>query len=92
MDSSSKAGDTETVPGLGMPMEDPEGGLDSTPMGEGGVAAAEDPMEGEGGVASAEEEEKEEAWKAAHKKYQDFQQTCEDLLDPGQSASGTIIK
>ena len=68
---------------LGMPME-PEGqeeeGLDSTPVGEGGVVAAVEPMEGE----EEEEDEEEEARKVAVKKYQDFQEACEELLDPGQ--------
>lgn len=34
-------------------------------------------------VEGEKEEEEEGAWNAAHKKYQEFQQACGDLLDPG---------
>lgn len=34
------------------------------------------------GVVMSEEED--EAWNTAHLKYQEFRQTCGDLLDPGQ--------
>ena len=78
---SPEAGGAEPHPVVGVPMGEEHTGEESTLIGEGGVA--EDSMEG---GEDEEEEEDEATWKVAHKKYQEFHQACEDLLDPGQSA------
>ena len=36
-------------------------------------------------------EEEEGVWNVAHKKYQEFQQTCGDILDPGKDHQGNQL-
>ena len=42
----------------------------------------------EAGEEEEEEEEEEAMWNAAHKKYQEFQEACEDILDPSRFLEG----
>lgn len=48
--------------------------------------AAMEPADEPRGLPTSGDSEEEEGsvWNVAHKKYQEFQQTCGDLLDPGE--------